>query len=146
MMALVEPAASIAVGLLDVEPACLTGQRLPGHFDVDRAFFVPAAGTRLLYCTAHLAWLELVRRAGLQPRSANCRPGPHDLRHSFAVLTLLGWYRDGAGVQARMPLLSIYLGHVHPAMPTGISPPLTWQLAAVAHIGIALDANHRRWR
>ena len=79
------------------------------------SFFVSTAGTRLLYCSAHLAWLELVRRAGLQPRSAKCRPRPHDLRHSFAVRTLLGWYRDGADVAARMPLLSTYLGHVHPA-------------------------------
>jgi integrase len=81
---------------------------------VDPAFFVSTAGTRLLYCNAHLAWLELVHRAGLQPRSAKCRPRPHDLRHSFAVRTLLGWYRDGADVQAAMPLLSTYLGHVHP--------------------------------
>ncbi len=79
------------------------------------AFFVSTAGTRLLYCNAHLAWLELVRRAGLQPRSASCRPRPHDLRHRFAVVTLLGWYRDGADVAARMPMLSTYLGHVHPA-------------------------------
>lgn len=79
------------------------------------AFFVSLAGTRLLYCNAHLAWLDLVRRAGLQPRSATCRPRPHDLRHSFAVRTLLGWYRDGEDVAARMPMLSTYLGHVHPA-------------------------------
>lgn len=82
---------------------------------VDPAFFISTAGTRLLYCNAHAAWLELVRRAGLQPRSAKCRPRPHDLRHSFAVRTLLGWYRDRADVQAHMPLLSTYLGHVHPA-------------------------------
>jgi integrase len=81
---------------------------------VDPSFFVSTAGTRLLYCNAHLGWLDLVRRAGLQPRSPKCRPRPHDLRHSFAVATLLGWYRDGADVAARMPLLSTYLGHVHP--------------------------------
>lgn len=80
----------------------------------DPAYFLATTGTRLLYCNAHLAWLDLVRRAGLQPRSATCRPRPHDLRHSFAVRTLLGWYRDGADVQARLPLLSTYLGHVHP--------------------------------
>lgn len=79
------------------------------------AFFVSTAGTRLLYCNAHSAWLDLVRRAGLKRRSASCRPRPHDLRHSFAVRTLLGWYRDGLDVQARMPALSTYLGHVHPA-------------------------------
>ena len=80
-----------------------------------RAFFISTAGTRLQYCNAHSGWLDLVRRAGLKPRSARCRPRPHDLRHSFAVRTLLEWYRDGADVQAHMPLLSTYLGHVHPA-------------------------------
>jgi integrase/recombinase XerD len=49
-----------------------------------------------------------------------CSPEPGrvpgcDLRHSFAVATLLDWYRDGADVTARMPLLSVYLGHVGPA-------------------------------
>jgi integrase len=39
----------------------------------------------------------------------------HDLRHSFAVATLLDWYRDGGDVAARMPLLSAYLGHTSPA-------------------------------
>lgn len=82
---------------------------------VDPAFFVSTAGTRLLYCNVHVTWLNLVRRAGLERRSASCRPRPHDLRHSFAVRTLLGWYQDGVDVQARMPALSTYLGHVHPA-------------------------------
>jgi integrase/recombinase XerD len=82
---------------------------------VDPSFFVSTTGTRLLYCNAHIGWLELVRRAGLQPRSAKCRPRPHDLRHSFAVRALLDWYRDGADTGALMPLLSTYLGHVHPA-------------------------------
>ncbi|HZA79459.1 MAG TPA: tyrosine-type recombinase/integrase [Acidimicrobiales bacterium] len=81
----------------------------------DPSFFVSTAGTRLLYCNAHLAWLDLVRRAGLKARSPRCRPRPHDLRHGFAVRTLLGWYRSGVDVEAHMPLLSTYLGHVHPA-------------------------------
>jgi len=79
------------------------------------AFFVSPAGTRLLYSSVHLAFLGMVRDAGLTPRSATCRPRPHDLRHSFAVSTLIGWYRDGQDVQARLPHLSTYLGHVHPA-------------------------------
>ena len=82
---------------------------------LDPAFFVSTAGTRILYCNAHATWLDLVRRAGLGPRSASCRPRPHDLRHSFAVRTLLDWYQDGVDVEARMPALSTYLGHVHPA-------------------------------
>ena len=40
----------------------------------------------------------------------------HISSHSFAVSQLLDWRRaDGADVQARMPLLSAYLGHVSPA-------------------------------
>lgn len=81
----------------------------------DRSFFVSRAGTRLRYDSAHLSWLDLVRRAGLGPRSARCRPRPHDMRHSFATRTLLGWYRDGVDVGAHLPLLSTYLGHVDPA-------------------------------
>lgn len=79
------------------------------------AFFVSPAGTRLLYSSVHLAFLGLVRDAGLTPRSATCRPRPHDLRHAFAVSTLIGWYRDGGDVQARLSQLSTFLGHVHPA-------------------------------
>ena len=38
-------------------------------------------------------------------------PRLHDLRHTLAVNTLLGWYREGADVHARLPALSTYLGH-----------------------------------
>jgi integrase/recombinase XerD len=78
------------------------------------AFFVSPVGTRLLYCNFHLAFLALVREAGVAPRSARCRARPHDLRHSFAVSTLVGWYRDGLDVEPRLAQLSTYLGHVHP--------------------------------
>jgi len=37
---------------------------------------------------------------------------PHSLRHAFAVHRLLAWYRDGGDVQARLPLLTDYMGHV----------------------------------
>jgi len=39
----------------------------------------------------------------------------HDLRHTFAVRTLLDWYQAHEDIDARMPLLSAYLGHVDPA-------------------------------
>jgi integrase len=78
------------------------------------AVFTSAAGTRLTYCNVHLAFKRIVRHAGLRPRSAACRPRPHDLRHTFAINTILDAYRSGDDVQARLPLLSTYLGHVHP--------------------------------
>jgi integrase len=86
------------------------------HFPrpADPAFFVSLAGTRLIYNNVHLAFQRLARDAGLRPRSARCRPRLHDLRHTFAVTTLISWYRDGQPVQPRLPLLSTWLGHASP--------------------------------
>lgn len=79
------------------------------------AWFVSLAGTRLLYCNVHHAFHRLVQQAGLAPRSASCRPRIHDLRHSFAVHTMLDAYATGQDGQVRLTLLSTWLGHVHPA-------------------------------
>jgi integrase len=79
------------------------------------ALLVSVQGTRLAIPTIHRRFARLVRVAELKPRSPRCRPRPHDFRHAFAVRTLLDWYRDGADVQARLPLLSTYMGHVNPA-------------------------------
>jgi integrase/recombinase XerD len=78
------------------------------------ALLVSNAGTRLLYTEVQRTFSRLVRRAGLKPRSASCRPRLHDLRHSFAVRTILDGYREGGDPTVRLPLLSTYLGHVDP--------------------------------
>ena len=82
---------------------------------VSEALLVSSAGTRLLYYNVSITFARLARRAGLADRSGGSHPRPHDLRHSFAVATLLDWCRDGGDVAARMPLLSAYLGHAEPA-------------------------------
>ncbi len=82
---------------------------------VSEALLVSSAGTRLLYYNVGQTFAKLARRAGLATRSGGCRPRPHDLRHSFAVATLLDWCRDSADIAPRMPLLSAYLGHADPA-------------------------------
>jgi integrase len=79
------------------------------------SLFLSSAGTRLLYSGVHSTFLRLVRGAGLVPRSKECRPRIHDLRHSFAVRTIIEAYRSDANVAARLPLLSTYLGHADPA-------------------------------
>lgn len=81
---------------------------------VTPAWFVSTTGTRLIYQNVHFEFHRLAQQAGLRARSTRCRPRPHDLRHTFAVTTLLGWYRDGGDVAARLPLLSTYLGHTDP--------------------------------
>lgn len=79
------------------------------------ALFISPAGTRLLYCNVQWTFQRLVRHAGLVPRTRSCRPRIHDVRHSFAVATLIDAYRDGIDVQQRLSVLSTYLGHVNPA-------------------------------
>jgi integrase/recombinase XerD len=79
------------------------------------ALLVSTAGTRLISQGIHYVFARLARQAGLAPRSPDCRPRLHDFRHSLAVSTLLGWYRDGLDVQAMLPVLSTFLGHSKPA-------------------------------
>jgi integrase len=79
------------------------------------SFFVSAWGTRPSYSTVPKTFYALVRQAGLNGQQSSTRsPHVHDLRHSFAVKTLVGWYRNGCDVEAKIPLLSTYLGHVNP--------------------------------
>ena len=78
------------------------------------ALFVSMAGTRLLYTNVQPTFHKLVGQAGLTPRSAACRPRLHDIRHAFAVRTLLDAYRDGGDPGARLALLSTYLGQIDP--------------------------------
>ncbi len=87
--------------------------RPPGATN-DGALMVSKAGTRLRYRTVQNTFSRLVFRAGLRPRSKSCRPRIHDLRHSFAVRTLLDAYRDKGDAHAQILLLSTYLGHVDP--------------------------------
>ena len=75
--------------------------------------FVSTTGTRLVYPSVNSTFRRLVGVAGIG--APPVRPRINDLRHSFAVATLLRWYRDGGDVQARLPLLSAYLGHGHPS-------------------------------
>ena len=79
------------------------------------AVFVSGAGSRLRYCNVNWTFLKLIRGTGLRARSAACRPRLHDLRHAFAVRTVLDAYRADLDVGARLPVLSTYLGHVNPA-------------------------------
>jgi integrase/recombinase XerD len=71
--------------------------------------------------------------AGLQVPPGQRAPRLHDLRHAFTVATLLDWYRDGGDVQARLPLLATWLGHVDPKS-------TYWYLQAVPEL-LALAAE-----
>lgn len=78
------------------------------------SFFVSLKRKRLLYAVVGQTFRRLTDTAGVGA-GAPSAPRLHDLRHTFAVRTLLGWYRAGEDVQAKIPALSTYLGHREPA-------------------------------
>jgi integrase len=91
--------------------------RLRDHLQprpADPSFFVSLTGKRLIYAVVSQTFRQLVDDAGVGADAAR-PPRLHDLRHSFAVVTLLGWYRSGEDVAAKIPALSTYLGHREPS-------------------------------
>lgn len=77
-------------------------------------FFATRCGGRIKADTLQHNYRTLCDRIDLRRTDgASHQPRIHDLRHSFAVHRLISWYRQGADVQRLLPLLSVYLGHVH---------------------------------
>ena len=75
-------------------------------------FFVFRTGKPVSYESVRAAFAQLRERADVRRPLPECwQPRIHDLRATFAVHRLIAWYRDGADVQARLPLLATYLGH-----------------------------------
>ncbi|MFS8981533.1 tyrosine-type recombinase/integrase [Cupriavidus necator] len=74
-------------------------------------FFVAERGGPLLHQYVHRVFWRLSCETGLRRAGDHTGPRVHDLRHRFAIQTLLGWYREGLDVEQRLPLLSTYLGH-----------------------------------
>ena len=78
-------------------------------------FFTSECGTRLTAKFIGKIFLQLARRAGFRAPQGRTGPRLHDLRHRFAVRTLVAWYRDGVNVERRLPVLATYLGHLNVA-------------------------------
>jgi integrase len=97
------------------------------------AFLVNSCGRPLRGSYLPHVFAPLAETAGIQAPPGQRAPRLHDLRHVFAVATLLDWYRDGGDVQARIPVLSTWLGHVDPKS-------TYWYLQAVPEL-LALAAG-----
>jgi len=77
----------------------------------DSPFLLNQRSRRLTPCTAHQTFSSLLRQCGICHRKPT-GPRIHDLRHTFAVHRLLAWYREGQDLNARLPWLATYMGHV----------------------------------
>ena len=98
-----ETTVQVLVDYRERRAQCLAGRHVP-HW------FVNVNGGRLGYDSVRRAFRCLT--AGLRRQPGRSRPRLHDLRHRFAMMTLLKWYREGHDVQQRLPALSAFLGHV----------------------------------
>lgn len=102
-----------------------------------RAFFVSCAGTRLDRSGVSKTLRKITASLGI--RTETVHPRAHDLRHSFAVDTLIRWQRSGLSVDEHIATLSTYLGHVSPA-------DTYWYLSASPELmGLAADRLHARF-
>lgn len=106
-------------------------QRRPKR-DSTSAFFSLRSGPPLHLDSVYEVFSQLRRRLGW--------PVPgwrlHDLRHTFAVNCLVGWYQQGADLDQKIFALSIYLGHARPEH-------TYWYLSAVPQLMALVQA---RWK
>lgn len=95
------------------------------------AFFVSERGRRVTAFSAWQNFVKVTRQIGLRPPAEQdgrgCGPRQHDLRHRFAVTTLIRWIRSGADVDREIPKLATYLGHESPV-------EVYWYLQAVPEL------------
>ncbi|GAA1140962.1 tyrosine-type recombinase/integrase [Ornithinicoccus hortensis] len=108
--------------LLPLHPSVLAG--LTGYLQ-QRARLLPAedcpallissTGRRLARSTLYPTFSTILTEAGIEPVSTTCRPRLFDLRHTFAVSTMLDAYRSGADPAAVLPVLSAWMGHTEPS-------------------------------
>lgn len=85
-------------------------QRIPQT----ESFFITEQGRGLAKCTVNNRFVAISCIAGLRGIHDAHGPRLHDLRHTFAVRTLIRWCRSGIDVDQRLPTLSTYLGHGSP--------------------------------
>ncbi len=102
-------------------------------------FFVTHFGGRIDTADVRRKFYSMSRSVGLRNEGQNRGPRIHDLRHRYAVTTLLQWYRDGEDVERKLPLLSTYLGHVK-------VKDTYWYLTACPELmGQAVRLLEQRW-
>lgn len=101
------------------------------------AFFLSSTGTALDRSGVGKTFRKITTSIGI--RTATVHPRIHDLRHSFAVRTLIDWQRSGVSVDSHIGALSTYLGHVSPA-------GTYWYLSASPELmEIAAERLHARF-
>jgi integrase len=74
-------------------------------------FFVGPRGKPVSKSALSASFQDILKMVGIAQNGGR-RPRVHDLRGTFAVHRLLRWYEQNADLEAKLPLLVTYLGHV----------------------------------
>ena len=100
-----------------VPPALSLVQRLQkyansmGDRPADAYFFPSPSSGPLSLGAVYAVFRQLLLRCKIAHAGRGKGPRIHDLRHAYAVHTLLRWFREGADLNAKLPVLSTYMGH-----------------------------------
>jgi len=101
--------------------------------------FVNERGAPLTHDQSIDTFQRLLKKIGVTNQREHRRPHLHDLRHRFALRTLVQWYRDGQDVERQLPALSAYLGHTE-------ARNTYWYLSACPELmGLARERLERHW-
>jgi integrase len=105
------------------------------------AFFLLENGERPTDCCARYNFALVCQQIGLRKPQRFCKHGRgpriHDLRHTFAVRTIMDWYRRGLEPDREMLKLSTYLGHSKPEL-------TYWYIEAIPEL-LHLASERAEW-
>src|SRR5438105_2605029 len=91
-------------------------RKYAAHFEKrppDAIFFPRPNGGPFSLRTVYTLFRQLLLQCGISHGGRGKGPRIHDARHQFAVQALRRWYQDGEDLDAKLPLLATYLGHVN---------------------------------
>ena len=91
-------------------------RKYAAHFEnrpPDAIFFPGPSGRPFNLSTIYKVFRQLLLQCGIPHGGRGKGPRIHDARHLFAVRVLRRWYQDGEDLDAKLPLLATYLGHVN---------------------------------
>ena len=84
---------------------------LRNHLDASAPFFISYTGSKITKGTAYCWFRKILRMAGIPFIGDHRGPRVHDLRHTFAVHSLMKQVRSGRDIYCLLPILSVFMGH-----------------------------------
>ena len=106
--------------------ACLAMRRR-GRTPLNASVFPGVRGAAVSTNSMRRVFGRLCREVGVGASDSGAPPRVHDLRHSFAVATLLHWYEAGINPSGKLLHLSTFLGHSK-IKATAVYLTIAWEL------------------